>query len=102
MASDLRRLRALGVEVDISELDIRVSGVSGDEAEKQNAQAAAMHALVIAAVLEGVSWICCWGAFDGRSWIYGKDGTSYPTEQPLPFDTDYQPKPFWTAWKANL
>jgi endo-1,4-beta-xylanase len=97
-----KRFRLLGLEVDVSELDIRVSGVAGTEAVKQAAQAAAIRELAIAFRLEGGSYLGWWGAFDGKSWIYAADGTAHPDEQPLPYDTAYTAKPVWTALQEEL
>lgn len=89
--------RSRGVKVLITEADFRVASVAGTEADKQAAQAAAVRDMVAAARIEGVHSIGWWGVMDQFSWIYANDGTSWPNEQPLPFDWDGLAKPAWTA-----
>lgn len=88
VAQNLARLRALGVEVQITELDMRLEGTPEPEALAQQGQVYAE--LVRAALAYRLSAVVTWGLTDRYSWVpaffrgYG---------HALMFDGDYRPKP---------
>jgi GH35 family endo-1,4-beta-xylanase len=43
-----------------------------------------------------------WGFTDKYSWIYDKEGNSYPDEAPLIFDPEYNPKFAYYGLLARL
>lgn len=88
-----RALRNGNFRVIVSELDLSVASIAL-EADKLDAQAAFAKDLARAASINGVDLIRTWGTLDDDSWRYDKDGTTYPTEQPLAFDPSGNPKSF--------
>lgn len=83
VARTVRRLAALGLRVELSELDV---GVRAGDREGLRAQAAAYRALLDACLSTGcVDAITVWGVSDGHSWRR--------REAPLLFDPEYARKP---------
>lgn len=88
VAQNLARLRALGVEVQITELDVRLEGTPTPDAFAQQAQIYAE--LVRAAVAYELSAVVTWGLTDRYSWV---PGFFRGYGSALLFDDDYRPKP---------
>ncbi len=93
IAANLRRLADLGLLVNISEMDVKISSVSGTLASRLDAQKSAYHAIVGLCVMEprcdGVTF---WGITDAHSWI-----SNSGTDGPLLFDATYAAKPAYTG-----
>jgi endo-1,4-beta-xylanase len=88
VSANMRRLAALGLRVNISEMDVR-TGDAGTTASLA-AQQSAYHALVGACVAEpACDAVTFWGFTDAHSWIYSQ----YGVDAPLLFDAQYAPKP---------
>jgi len=88
VAANMRRLAALGLKVNISEMDVRV-GDTGTPASLA-AQKAVYHALVGVCVAEPACHaVTFWGFTDAHSWIYSQ----YGPDAPLLFDAQYAAKP---------
>jgi endo-1,4-beta-xylanase len=86
IAANMRRLADLGLIVHISEMDVRVNNVPGNQQTRLDAQRAAYHDVVRVCVLEPrCEAITFWGFTDAHTWISG--------DTPLLFDAAYQPKP---------
>jgi endo-1,4-beta-xylanase len=91
-ASNLQRFAALGLELHITELDIRVTS---NDANTLNAQAALYGKIVSACVHQpACKMVQTWGFTDKHSWI--------PSFFPgfgwaLPFDDSYHKKPAYAA-----
>jgi len=88
VAANMRRFAALGLRVNISEMDVRV-GDTGTTASLA-AQKVVYHSLVGACVAEpACQAVTFWGFTDAHSWIYG----TYGPDAPLLFDAQYAAKP---------
>lgn len=100
MQANMERLTALGLQVQITEMDVRVQDVDGTTADKL-AQQAAVYGDVMRVCLQtsGCSAVNTWGFTDAYTWI--PDYTGKP-DMPLLFDTAYTPKPAYTALQEQL
>jgi endo-1,4-beta-xylanase len=93
-ASNMQRLVDLGLEVNISELDIATCG-AGSVDERLQAQAQRAHGLVRACVSQpGCNFITVWGVADQYSW---RRNSCEGGALPLLFDSSYQKKPAYTS-----
>lgn len=98
---NFERFAALGLAVEITEMDVAVGEIPGDHAQKLAEQAHLTHDIVAACVaVPACSGITFWGLTDRYSWLndpmWGKLRGHGP-HRPLPFDADYQPKPMTAA-----
>jgi len=90
VAANIRRLAALGLQVNISEMDVRVREVPGDSAAKLERQRQVYRDVVAACVAEPrCEAVTFWGFTDAHSWIDGFFGP----DDPLLFDEQYRAKP---------
>jgi endo-1,4-beta-xylanase len=103
-ATRLRRfladLAALGLTIQITELDVTDEGAPADQAVRDRLVADTYSRFLDAALDEpAVKMVVTWGLSDRHSWIvrhethqskWREDGIS---SRPLPFDADLQPKP---------
>ena len=90
VAANMRRLAALGLRVNISEMDVRVGDIGGATPANLQTQKAVYHAMTAACVAESACHgVTFWGFTDAHSWIYGQ----YGPDAPLLFDAQYAPKP---------
>ena len=90
IAANMRRLADLGLIVHISEMDVRVNNVPGNQQTRLEAQRAAYHDVVRLCVLEPrCEAVTFWGFTDAHTWLSG--------DTPLLFDAAYQPKPAYTG-----
>jgi endo-1,4-beta-xylanase len=90
IAANIRRLAALGLQVNISEMDVRVRDVPGDPAAKLARQRQVYRDVVAACVAEPrCEAVTFWGFTDAHSWIDGFFGP----DDPLLFDEEYRAKP---------
>lgn len=93
--ANLQRFADLGVEIAISEMDVRASG-SGPLSDRLDEQAKIFHqAAAACADLLACVRFTTWGVSDAFSWL----GTS---ERALPFDSQFRPKPAWYAMTSAL
>jgi endo-1,4-beta-xylanase len=94
VAANMRRLGALGLRVNISEMDVRIGDLGGASAANLDRQKAAYHSMVAVCVAEPACHaVTFWGFTDAHSWIYGQ----YGPDAPLLFDTQYAAKPAFTG-----
>ena len=101
IAANVRRLAALGLKVDISEMDVRIKELPLSMPERLEMQRRIYHDVIAACVREkGFMGITFWGLTDAHSWINeAGEGPDYP----LLFDENYQPKPaYWGVMDALL
>ena len=100
VAANMRRLAALGLRVNISEMDVRVGDIGGATAANLATQKTAYHAIVAACVAEPACHaVTFWGFTDAHSWIYSQ----YGADAPLLFDAQYAPKPaFYGVFDAFM
>lgn len=90
LTSNMRRLADLGLLINISEMDVRVSSVSGGMQARLDAQRAAYHSIVAVCVAEPrCHAVTFWGVTDAHSWI----DAFFGADDPLLFDEQYAAKP---------
>jgi endo-1,4-beta-xylanase len=90
IVQNFRRFTALGLTVNISELDVRVANLVGTRVKKLAQQKQIYQRIVAACVATpGCESLTTWGFTDAHSWI---DGT-FGADDPLPFDDSYARKP---------
>jgi endo-1,4-beta-xylanase len=96
--ANARRLVALGLELSVTELDVRIElPASAGELETQ---AAAYRDVAELCLTEpGFTSLVTWGFTDKHSWI---PGTFPGTGAALPFDRRYRPKPAYFALRDAL
>jgi endo-1,4-beta-xylanase len=86
----MRRLAALGLLVNISEMDVRVNNFPGTPQARLDAQRVAYHDIVRLCVTEpACQSVTFWGFTDAHTWIDG--------DMPLLFDAQYARKPAYTG-----
>ncbi len=96
--SNAARLQNLGLELSMTELDIRIQ--LPDDSTKQQQQATGYGQVVNFCLQQPrCAAIVTWGFTDKFSWI---PGTFSGFGDALPFDTNYQPKPAYTAMLSAL
>ncbi len=91
-ASNMQRFAALGLELHITELDIRVTGNDANTLSQQ----AALYGKIVSACVQqpACKMVQTWGFTDKHSWIPGFfPGFGWA----LPFDDSYQKKPAYNA-----
>jgi endo-1,4-beta-xylanase len=99
VAANVRRLGALGLRVQISEMDVRLRELSCSEPMQLQIQAAIYHRILAACARErGFDGITFWGFTDKHSWVHQHFGA----DQPLLFDTEYRPKPAYQGVRVAL
>ncbi len=87
---NFQRFAALGLRVNISELDVQVRNVIGTRADKLALQKQIYHRVVAAcAAVSACEAVTTWGFTDKYSWI---DAT-FGADDPLEFDDNYARKP---------
>jgi endo-1,4-beta-xylanase len=90
VAANMRRLAALGLRVNISEMDVRVGDIGGSTPDNLERQKTVYRSLVAVCVAEPACHaVTFWGFTDAHSWIYSQ----YGADAPLLFDAQYAPKP---------
>jgi GH35 family endo-1,4-beta-xylanase len=86
----MRRLAALGLVVNISEMDVRIRNVPGDLAARLEVQRREYRDLVGLCTSEPACHaVTFWGFTDRYSWI----DSFFGPDDPLPFDESYAAKP---------
>jgi endo-1,4-beta-xylanase len=96
---NIERLGALGLEIHITELDMRHDGPPEDWLLARQADGY-RAAFEICLAAEPCTAVLTWGFTDAHSWIPSFFGN--PEAAPLIFDADYQPKPAYTAIAETL
>jgi GH35 family endo-1,4-beta-xylanase len=90
MVANLARFTALGLRVNISELDVRIANAGGDLVTRLAIERQVFHRAVAACVqVAGCETVTTWGFTDLDSWI---DATFGP-DDPLELDEQYRRKP---------
>jgi endo-1,4-beta-xylanase len=90
VAANMRRLADLGLLVNISEMDVRIRNVAGDQRTRLEVQRREYHDLVALCVAEArCHAITFWGFTDRYSWI----DSFFGADDPLLFDDAYAAKP---------
>jgi len=91
VTANMDRLTALGLEVQITEMDVKMQNGTGYQRERLAAQAE-LYANMLRVCLQhpGCTAFLSWGFTDEYSWI---PRDTKKDDAPLPFDKSYQPKP---------
>ena len=88
--NQIRRLGQLGLKVNLSELDVRISKLPPDSDLRRSAQVAIYRDLVAAALAEpAFDGIWLWGFTDRHTWVRH----FYYEDEPLILDGNYRRKP---------
>jgi endo-1,4-beta-xylanase len=90
IAANVQRLAALGLKVNISEMDVRIREVKGELSERLELQRKVYNDVIAACIQEkGFMGVTFWGFTDAHSWVDHYFGA----DDPLLFDEGYKPKP---------
>jgi endo-1,4-beta-xylanase len=98
---NVERLAALGLRVELTEMDVPVGEIPGSREQKLEKQRALTRE-ILGACLSVVqcTGVTFWGVTDRHSWLndphWGALRGTRP-HLPLPFDSDYRPKPMVSA-----
>jgi len=100
IAKNIRRLVALRLSVEITEMDVQIRHLLGSLQERQETQRKIYHDIIAACLKEkGFTNITFWGFTDADSWI----DQFFGPDDPLLFDENFQPKPaYWGVMEALL
>lgn len=98
LVANLRRLEDLGLETNITEMDVRILMPAS---EQELAQQAGIYSEMLGGCLAvpGCTAFTIWGFTDRYSWI---PNTFPGYGAALPFDEDFEPKPAYYALRAVL
>jgi endo-1,4-beta-xylanase len=103
---NLERFAALGLAVEITEMDVPVGEMAGDRGQKLEQQKRLTHDIVAACVaVPACSGVTFWGFTDRYSWLNDPEWGALRgrgPHRPLPFDADYRPKPMAAGIAAAL
>ena len=95
LVANMTRFADLGLELEITELDVALPQGAPVTAELLAHQAAIYGALAEACQqVEACRMLTVWGVSDNHTWLAGTN--------PLPFDSGYRPKPAWDALMTAL
>ncbi|MDP3236782.1 MAG: endo-1,4-beta-xylanase [Myxococcales bacterium] len=84
----IQRFASLGVDVYLTELDLRLTGLSGSTALRLDIQGRIAHTIAVVCHQEpACKGVTTWGFTDRHSYLP-------PEAMPLPFDVNDAPKPF--------
>jgi endo-1,4-beta-xylanase len=94
IAANMRRLGALDLKVNISEMDVRISGVSSDLTTRLQVQRQVYHDIVTVCVAEpACESVTFWGFTDAHTWV----DAFFGPDDPLLFDERYYAKPAFSG-----
>jgi len=98
IAANIRRLAALGLKVNFSEMDVRIRDLTGSLSRRLEVQKQVYHDIIAACIQEqGFIAVTFWGFTDAHSWI----DSWFGADDPLLFDENYKPKPaYWGVLEA--
>jgi GH35 family endo-1,4-beta-xylanase len=96
LAQNIQRLGELGLEVQITEMDV---GYLGETSKEILQQQAADYYRVMDTCLnsEYCTALIIWGVADHFSWLRYRESSRTPDVEPLLFDSKYKPKPAYFA-----
>ncbi len=103
---NMERFAALGLSVEITEMDVSIGEIEGDRAQKLEQQKRLTHDIVAACVeVSACSGVTFWGFTDRYSWLNDPRWARLRgrgPHHPLPFDGDYGAKPMAAGIAAAL
>jgi endo-1,4-beta-xylanase len=94
LAANVARLAALGLEVHVTEMDVKLQTGEGPPEQRLEEQARVYGQTLAVCLSRGVTSFTLWGFTDAHSWIPRRTGRD---DAPLPFDAAYRPKPAYHA-----
>jgi endo-1,4-beta-xylanase len=95
VAKNIKRLNDLGLEVQITEMDVQIQDGVGTTEERYEAQAKVYREITeVCLKADRCTAILTWGFTDQYTWIPGFTGKP---DAPLLFDKKYAPKPAYDA-----
>jgi endo-1,4-beta-xylanase len=101
MRETLERFAALGLDIELTEIDVPLGQLPGTPAEKLAAQAELTRGVIRACVaVPRCTGMTFWGLTDRHSWLATPEWAARRGEGPhlaLPFDEKYQRKPMYSA-----
>jgi endo-1,4-beta-xylanase len=98
--SNMQRFAALGLKIQITEMDVQIQGDSRPLQERLEAQANIYQDMLSACLaVSACEAFIMWGFTDRYTWIPA--ATGHP-DQPLIFDSNYQEKPAYKALFQTL
>jgi endo-1,4-beta-xylanase len=98
VAANMARLGELGLEVQITEMDVRIGPeISPEKLQRQADIYRDMLSVCLEA--ENCNTLVVWGATDTYSWLPKLTGSQ---DAGVLFDTNYEPKPAWDALAEML
>ncbi|WP_436924415.1 endo-1,4-beta-xylanase [Halosimplex amylolyticum] len=102
VAENVRRFRGLGLDVQITEMDVAYTPEDdpGDREARWEKQAEYYRAITEVCLDEGVDTLVVWGVRDSDSWV--SSWFDSLTDDPLLFDAGNDPKPAYHAIKETL
>ncbi|SMF38509.1 Endo-1,4-beta-xylanase, GH35 family [Alteromonadaceae bacterium Bs31] len=90
LVENFRRFAELGLRINVSELDVRISNLPWDKATNLAIQRQVYHRVVSACMrVRKCEAVTTWGISDQYSWI----DYTFGADDPLPWDEQYQRKP---------
>ena len=97
---NMHRLAALGLKVQITEMDVQIQGDARPMAQRLTAQAQVYHDMLhVCLVVKTCEAFVMWGFTDRYTWIPRATGHA---DAPLIFDANYHPKPAYTLMMQEL
>ncbi len=94
---NIQRLADLGLQVQFTEIDIRMDGEGGSQQQRLEKQAEEYRAITeVCAQAPACTAIVTWGFTDRYTWIEQRHDAD---EVPLPFDVNFQPKPAYFSMR---
>lgn len=99
LSQNIQKYRDLGVDVYVTEFDVRLNGVPGSREERYELQGRIYGSLFKACLESGVKSFTIFGLVDRYSWLEDPSigGADAANADPLPFDDNYKPKPAYYA-----
>jgi endo-1,4-beta-xylanase len=100
MQANMERFGALGLAVQITEMDVSTSYLRGTPESRLQKQAQTVQTIANTCLsVKPCSALVVWGVTDKYTWLHSFLG---PGDKPLLFDDTYQPKPAYDALLAAL
>lgn len=100
LLANMKRLAALGLQVQITEMDVEIQGDPRPMQARLQAEASIYQEVLSTCLsFKPCTAFVMWGFTDAHSWIPG--ATGHP-DAPLIFDADYRPKPAYYALMSVL
>jgi GH35 family endo-1,4-beta-xylanase len=95
----MQRIAAMGLRVNISELDVRTAEVPGSAAARRTAQRIVYQLMSgVCATEPACEGVTLWGFTDAHSWV----DETFGADDPLPFNESYEKKPAYAGLESGL